>query len=60
MEAAGNFVALAECGFYDGSVFHRLVPGFVIQGGARTGGGEAHLHDKDIGTPASSAAAPQG
>ena len=31
--AAGNFVALAECGFFDGTVFHRLVPGFVIQGG---------------------------
>jgi peptidyl-prolyl cis-trans isomerase B (cyclophilin B) len=31
--AAGNFVALAECGWYDGVVFHRLVPGFVIQGG---------------------------
>ncbi len=31
--ATGNFVALAECGYYDGVVFHRLVPGFVIQGG---------------------------
>ena len=31
--AAGNFVALAECGWYDNVVFHRLVPGFVIQGG---------------------------
>jgi cyclophilin family peptidyl-prolyl cis-trans isomerase len=31
--AAGNFVALSECGFYTGSVFHRIVPGFVIQGG---------------------------
>ncbi len=31
--AAGNVVALAECGYYDGVVFHRLVPGFVIQGG---------------------------
>ena len=37
--AAGNFVALAECGFYDGVVFHRLVPGFVIQGGDPTGTG---------------------
>jgi cyclophilin family peptidyl-prolyl cis-trans isomerase len=31
--AAGNFVALAECGYYTGTVFHRLVPDFVIQGG---------------------------
>jgi cyclophilin family peptidyl-prolyl cis-trans isomerase len=31
--ATGNFVALAECGYYNGVVFHRVVPGFVIQGG---------------------------
>jgi len=31
--ATGNFVALAECGYYDNIVFHRLVPGFVIQAG---------------------------
>jgi peptidyl-prolyl cis-trans isomerase B (cyclophilin B) len=31
--ATGNFVALAECGYYDDVVFHRVVPGFVIQGG---------------------------
>lgn len=31
--AVGNFVALASCGYYDGVVFHRIVPGFVIQGG---------------------------
>lgn len=37
--AVGNFVALASCGFYDGVVFHRLVPGFVIQGGDPTGTG---------------------
>jgi cyclophilin family peptidyl-prolyl cis-trans isomerase len=39
--AATNFIDLAESGFYDCVVFHRLVPGFVIQGGdpLGTGGG---------------------
>jgi len=37
--AAGNFVALAECGFYDGVGFHRIMPDFVIQGGDPTGTG---------------------
>jgi cyclophilin family peptidyl-prolyl cis-trans isomerase len=31
--AAANFVALAECGAYDGVVFHRIMPGFVVQAG---------------------------
>src|SRR3954451_18580534 len=31
--AAGNFVALAACGWYTNVVFHRVVPTFVIQGG---------------------------
>ncbi len=32
-ETAGNFVALVEDGFYDGIVFHRVVPDFVVQAG---------------------------
>jgi len=31
--AVGNFEALASCGYYDGVVFHRVVPNFVFQGG---------------------------
>jgi peptidyl-prolyl cis-trans isomerase B (cyclophilin B) len=37
--AVGNFAALVSCGYYDGVVFHRVVPGFVIQGGDPTGTG---------------------
>jgi cyclophilin family peptidyl-prolyl cis-trans isomerase len=37
--AVNNFVFLAREGYYDGVIFHRVVPGFVIQGGDPTGTG---------------------
>jgi peptidyl-prolyl cis-trans isomerase B (cyclophilin B) len=37
--AAASFVALARAGFFDDTIFHRVVPGFVIQGGDPTASG---------------------
>jgi cyclophilin family peptidyl-prolyl cis-trans isomerase len=58
--AAGNFVALASCGYYDGIVFHRVATlpdgtPFVIQGGDPTGtgtGGPGYtIKDEPVTTP---------
>lgn len=42
-----NFLAYVEDGFYNGTIFHRVVPGFVIQGGGFT----AEMEQKAVKAP---------
>lgn len=38
-KAVANFVNLSKSGFYDGLIFHRVIPDFMVQGGDPTGTG---------------------
>lgn len=48
----GNFVKLCKEGFYDGVIFHRVIDGFMIQGGDPTGtgmGGPGYTIEDEFG-----------
>jgi cyclophilin family peptidyl-prolyl cis-trans isomerase len=49
-KTTANFIDLARKGFYDGVVFHRVIPGFVIQGGDGQYGKKASLDQNRVGT----------
>lgn len=48
-QTVSNFVALAQHGFYDGLKFHRIVDGFMIQGGDANGDGSGSPKLSDLG-----------
>jgi cyclophilin family peptidyl-prolyl cis-trans isomerase len=49
-KATQNFIDLARKGYYDDVVFHRVIPGFVVQGGDGQFGKKASLETNRVGT----------
>jgi cyclophilin family peptidyl-prolyl cis-trans isomerase len=49
-KASQNFIDLANKGFYDDVIFHRVIPGFVIQAGDGQHGKKASLNPSRVGT----------
>jgi cyclophilin family peptidyl-prolyl cis-trans isomerase len=58
--ATASLVALAKAKFFDGTKFHRIAPGFVIQGGDPTGSGTGGPGYTTIDKPASDASYTEG
>ena len=48
-KTVANFEKLVKEGFYDGLTFHRIIPGFMIQGGDPLGNGMGGAPDKIVG-----------
>jgi peptidyl-prolyl cis-trans isomerase B (cyclophilin B) len=59
-KTAASLVALAEDGYFDNTIFHRVVPGFVIQGGDPTGTGAGGPGYETVDVPPQDAAYTQG
>jgi cyclophilin family peptidyl-prolyl cis-trans isomerase len=49
-KATQNFIDLAKKGFYDDVIFHRIIPGFVAQGGDGQFGKKSSLERSRVGT----------
>ena len=52
-KTVANFTKLVGQGFYDGLIFHRVIPGFMIQGGDPQGNGMGGAKEKIVGEFAS-------